>query len=228
MFCQWLPLHQMDDAMLRVVTKTFLDVFPDTQAYLLHWSVDVPVLGLIGTDRWPHSSSGRVEPRGAALQSHLKSLGLADSVRVFGNYVAGPDSLRRFAGNAPINTDDRQIITYAAPRFSYRRNATPYGRLLTLLAIEGPGTDFLRARNVYLRGLVEESEGRMTQAIEYYIESARISDEFTAGYARCISLASLKARDHPQGARVLLERLVEAQPREKLARDLLERLFPTK
>ena len=66
----------------------------------------------------------------------------------------------------------------------------------------------------------------MAQAIESYIESARISDEFTAGYARCISLASLQAKERPEAARVLLERLVQAQPREKLARDLLERLFP--
>ena len=224
--CQWLPLHQMDDQTLRAVTRTFLEVFPSTRAYLLHWSIDVPVLGLFGTDQWPQYTNGWVEARGSSLQNHLKRLGIADSARVFGNFVAGADALRRFAGYAPINTDEHQVVTYAAPRFSYQRNATPYGRLLTVLEVEAPPSDFIRARNVYLKGLVEESEGRITQAIEYYIESARISDEFTAGYARCISLASLKAKDHPQGARVLLERLIEAQPREKLARDLLERLFP--
>jgi spermidine synthase len=216
----------MDEAMLRVVTRTFVEVFPTARAYLLHWSIDVPVLGLFGTDRWPEYTNGWVEARAVALQSHLKRLGMADSTRVFGNLVAGPDALRRFAGEAVINTDDRQIVTYAAPRFSYQRNATPYGRLLTVLAIETPPNDFIKARNVYLNGLVKEAEGHMEQAIESYIASARISDEFTSGYARCISLASLQRKDRPEAARALLERLVEAQPREKLARELLERLFP--
>jgi len=226
MFCQWLPLHQMDEQMLRVVTRTFLEVFPNARAYLLHWSIDVPVLGLFGTDQWPEYTNGWVEARSAPLQSHLKRLGLTDSTRVLGSFVAGADALRRFAGDTAINTDDRQVVTYAAPRFSYQRNATPYGRLLTVLAMEPPPNDFIKARNVYLHGLVHEAEGRLAQAIESYIDSARITDEFTAGYARCITLASLQAKERPEVARVLLERLVQAQPREKLARDLLERLFP--
>jgi spermidine synthase len=227
MFCQWLPLHQMDEQMLRVVTRTFLDVFPNARAYLLHWSVDVPVLGLFGMERWPDYTNGWVEARATLLQNHLKTLAIVDSARVFGNYVAGAEALKRFAGDAPINTDDHQIVTYAAPRFSYQRHAAPYGRLLTILGIEHPSTDFIRARNVYLNGLVHEAEGRMVQATENYIESARISDDFTLGYARCVSLATAQAKDRPESARALLQRLAEAQPRQKLAGDLLERLFPS-
>src|SRR2546430_8201381 len=49
LFCQWLPLHQLDEEMLRVIVRTFLEVFPDTRAWLLRFNVDTPVLGLIGT-----------------------------------------------------------------------------------------------------------------------------------------------------------------------------------
>jgi spermidine synthase len=225
MFCQWLPLHQMDDATLRVITRTFMEVFPNARAYLLHWSIDVPVLGLFGRDRWPQYTDGLVELRDAALRSHLRRLGIGASNRILGNFVADAQGLEKFAMNAPVNTDDRQIVTYAAPRFSYRRNATPDELLVTVLAIQPPANDYLKARNVYIHGLIKESQGQMTQAVENYIESARISDEFTAGYARCITLASLQAKERPEFARALLERLLEAQPREKLARDLLERLF---
>jgi spermidine synthase len=207
-FCQWLPLHQMDEQMLRVVIRTFLDVFPNTRAYLLHWSVDVPVLGLIASHHWPpHAERTANDPK------------------LSGGYVAGPDALRRFAGNAAINTDDHQIITYAAPRFSYKRNPTSYGRLLTILPIEDPPTDFLKARNVYLQGLVHETEGRVTQALEYYIQSARISNDFTMGYSRCITIAAAQAKDRPDAARSLLERLIAAQPHQIVAQDLLQRLF---
>ena len=205
LFCQWLPLHQMDETTLRVVIRTLLDVFPNLQAHLLHWSIDVPVLGLIGTE---------------------SSLRVADDPKISGGFVAGPDALRRFAGDAPINTDDHQIVTYAAPQFSYQRNVTSYGRLLTILSIEVPPTDFLKARNIYLRGLVHETEGRVEQAIDSYIESARISDDFTMGYSRCISMAAARTKERPEAARVLLQRLADARPNEKLARELLERLFP--
>jgi spermidine synthase len=207
LFCQWLPLHQMDEGMLRVVTRTFLEVFPNTRAYLLHWSVDVPVLALINA--W-----------------HPDSDQIANDPKISGGFVAGPDALREFAGNAPINTDDHQIVTYAAPRFSYQRNATPYGRLLAILKLEPPPNEFLKARNVYLHGLVHETEGRPDQAIDAYIESARISDDFTMGYSRCISMAAARAKERPEAARGLLQRLSDARPNEKLARDLLQRLFP--
>ena len=207
LFCQWLPLHQMDEHMLRVVVRTFLDVFPNTRAYLLHWSVDVPVLALIYN--WRPSSDQ-----------------IANDPKISGGFVAGPDALRKFADNAPINTDDLQIVTYAAPRFSYQRNATPYGRLLAILDMEPPPNEFLKARNVYLHGLVHETEGRIDQAIDAYIESARISDDFTMGYSRCLSMAVARAKERPAAARALLQRLVDAKPNEKLASDLLRRLFP--
>src|SRR5256885_5746470 len=31
LFCQWLPLHQLDEDMLRVIIRTFLEVFPDAR-----------------------------------------------------------------------------------------------------------------------------------------------------------------------------------------------------
>jgi len=45
LFCQWLPLHQLDENMLRIIVRTFLEIFPDGQAWLLHLNVDIPVLG---------------------------------------------------------------------------------------------------------------------------------------------------------------------------------------
>lgn len=229
LFCQWLPLHQMDETMLRVVIRTFLEVFPNARAYLLHWNVDVPVVGLMGMQSWPAYTNGWVEARAAkseSLQTHLKRLGIADSTRLFGHFLAGPDALTKFAGDAPLNTDDRQIVTYRAPQFSYRRDAKPHARLTALLELEPPRSDFIAARNVYLQGLVHETEGRMETAMDHYIRSASISADFTPGYSRCLTYASMQARERPEAARELLQRLAEAQPAQRLAREMLQRLFP--
>ncbi|PYL00221.1 MAG: hypothetical protein DME19_05825 [Verrucomicrobia bacterium] len=171
---------------------------------------------------------------------------MTDSIRLFGNLVAGPEALRAFAGDAPLNTDDRPRVTFGAPRFVYQKTAASYGRLLKLLEAgvgdlravlaldSGPDanqfagrlTKYITARDAYLNGLVEEVEGRETKAIDLFVESARLSDDFTSGYAQCLTLASVLARVKPAEARVLLERLIEAQPSRAVAKDMLKRLFP--
>jgi spermidine synthase len=232
--------------MLRVITRTFLDVFPDAQAWLLSLNVDAPVLGLIGSIEPRRYSSRWVEGRlsEAKLEAELKKLALADSIRLFGSFVAGPKALLEFAGDAPLNTDDRPRVIFGAPQFAYQKKATPYIRLLTLLRIGssraeaglsfGPDPDadpfaarlakFVSARDVFLNGLIDDAEGRRARAIDAFVESARLSEEFTAGYAQCLSLAAWQAKSKPEEARALLQRLVEAQPSLPIARDLLRRL----
>jgi spermidine synthase len=247
LFCQWLPLHQLDEHMLRVIIRTFLEVFPDGQAWLLHFNVDIPVLGLVGRTRPAHYSARWVEERltDSQLAQELKKLALADSIRLFGNLLAGPKRLREFAGNAPLNTDDQPRVTFGAPRFVYQKHGSLPGRLLALLKLgvsnpeetlgldSGPETQrladrlkkYMTARDVYLRGLVAEAEGRQTKAIDLCVESARLSEDFTSGYAQCLTYASLLARTKPEEARALLQRLVEAQPARPVAKEMLDRLF---
>ena len=82
------------------------------------------------------------------------------------------------------------------------------------------------ARDVYLRGLLAESEGKLGEAVEAFVESARVSPNFSTGYAHCLTLAMQEANSNPRAARALLERLVEAQPQRPVAQQLLDRLGP--
>ena len=86
-------------------------------------------------------------------------------------------------------------------------------------------TKYMTARDVYFHGLIAEAEGRRTQAIDLFVESARLSEDFTSGYGQCLTYASLRARTEPEAARALLQRLVDAQPSRPVARQMLERLF---
>ncbi len=56
-FCQWLPLYQLDLDMLCTIVRTFLQVFPNGSAFLAHYSLETPILGLVagaGPVRYPH------------------------------------------------------------------------------------------------------------------------------------------------------------------------------
>jgi len=246
LFCQWLPLHQLDEPTLKSIIRTFTSVFPECQAYVLRFNVDAPVLGLIGFSASPRYGSHWVEQRLAqsSAEPEIKRLALADSIRFFGNLVAGSADLVAYSQNAPLNSDDHPVVTFQAPRFAYSRKGNSYDRLLRLLEqiktdpaaalhLENSEQEFaaklrsyFNARNTYIRGLVAQAEKREDEAIQRFIESARLSPDFTPGYAQCLSLASLQARDNPEKARALLERLVEAQPDRPVAHEMLKRLFP--
>jgi len=75
---------------------------------------------------------------------------------------------------------------------------------------------YFAARRAYIQGLVEQAEDHHDQAIDAFVESARLSSDFTPGYAQCLTLASLEARSNPAKARALLEKLVAAQRRVPL------------
>jgi len=127
LFCQWLPLHQLDVATLRSITAAFLQAFPDGAAILASNSLDTPTLGLVGSAGGAHFAQWRPAPELAAR------FGLADELAVLGSFIADAPSLRRFAANAPLNTDDRPWVAYRAPRITYVPDSAPRDRLLAVL-----------------------------------------------------------------------------------------------
>lgn len=130
-FCQWLPLHQLDGATLRHVVASFVAVYPDAQALLASHSLQTPVLGLVAREGGLRFDGRAVQARQAALA--LDAQGLDDPFAVLGSLVAGPAALARFAGDAVPNTDDRPIVAALAPRITYAPDSSPADRLLALL-----------------------------------------------------------------------------------------------
>ena len=85
--------------------------------------------------------SGRFEVRAvrerlasARPPATLVELAIEDELALLGGFVAGPDSLRRFAGDADLNTDDHPVVAYRAPRITYAPDSSPRDRLFALLA----------------------------------------------------------------------------------------------
>ncbi len=247
LFCQWVPLHQLDELALRSILRTFTDVFVETHAFLLHFNVDVPALALVGTPEPLRLPGGWFERRleTPGLREALRGIGLDRSINLVGCLVAGPEALRRFANDARLSSDDFPVVTFAAPRYSVRRDTQPHQLLLAMLercepdpeqfvrrVFGGPDEaatrnlrDFIAARNIYLQGLVEEGAGRLSPAIEAYLESARRSLQFTPGYARLVTIIQVMAGADREQARRMFQRLEQAQPAQPLGRQLLGPLF---
>jgi spermidine synthase len=127
LFCQWLPLHQLDADSLRSISRAFLQAFPDGVALLASNSLDTPTVGLVGRAGGTRFTPGLAKPAMATV------FGLADDFAVLGSLIADAAALKRLAGDAPLNTDDRPWVAYRAPRITYAPDSAPRDRLLALL-----------------------------------------------------------------------------------------------
>lgn len=140
LFCQWLPLFQLDLDTLRMIIRTFLEVFPDATAHLAHYSLITPMLCLVGSAearRYPEDwfSERKIAPR---LSAALAGLDLDDEFAIFGTFLGGAEDLARFGGDGPLNTDDRPLVTFQAPRAVYGHLAPTWGRLKSVIEETSP------------------------------------------------------------------------------------------
>ncbi len=230
-FAQWLPLHQLAWDDLRVVVRTFLDVFGRAYGFLGIYNVDTPALALVagGVDLDPERIARRL--RGHPVYREL----LMDDVRdLLAARLLGPDQLEMLARGAPINTDRNQWITVHAPRRSRVRPRGPEN-VRHLLALATPpsageigGDDpaawaeeaarFAHALRLYLTAELERTasgDGTIPRAaLDAYLSAYEIAPGFRPARGMLLQAA---LRD-PDAAERVLPLMIERSPGD---RDLL-------
>lgn len=246
-FCQWLPLHQLDLETLRLIVRTFRAVFPQADAYLAQLSVETPLIALVGRAEprtYPAGwLAGRVQ--GPALATRLAAVDLADDLSLFGLYLAGPEALSAFAGDGPLNTDDRPHVAARAPQVAYAAGDQPGERLVALLralprrpaeVLSAPDGEagrrlaaYWRARDAYLELGVEMLTARGPRDVARtlaprLVELVRISPDFSPAYLPAVAMARRLAVTDPASARRILEALDSAAPGRPEARQALAAL----
>ncbi len=248
LFCQWLPLHQLDIATLRSIVRTFVEVHPQAWAVLATNSLETPVLGLIarrGGGRFEAAAVSR-RMRTAELPRAPAQFGLHDEMAVLGSVVAGPRALARLAGDAPLNTDDHPVVTYRAPRITYAPDSRPAERLIQLLRTLDLAPDevlpadadvkmrarlaaYWRARDRFIasgQGVQPTMDPRsmLVQVREPLLEVLRLSPEFRPAYDPLLRLSAALATRDTATARGLLADLMQVQPQRPEAAEALRAL----
>jgi spermidine synthase len=236
LFCQWLPLHQLDRDSLRSIVRSFLSVYPQAWALLANNSLDTPVLGLVARADGRRFDPAVIRDRLAQLAQAgiAQDLGLEDEWAVLGSFVAGPKVLQRLAGDAPANTDDRPIVAYRAPRITYAPDSLPRERLIGLLSELSLTPDELiappasaaatrqlaaywtaRTRFIVLGKDVRPSsdvQQMLAQVRLSLLSVLRISPDFRPAYDPLLSMALALARTDQSAAAALLTELRAIQP----------------
>lgn len=247
-FCQWLPVHQLDLATLRSIVRSFATVYPTSWAMIASNSLETPVLGLVARRDQGRFDAARLRDRLSRLgpTERRAELGLEDELAVLGSMIAGPAALARFSAGAAANTDDHPVVAYTAPRVTYAPDSTPRDRLFALLRelslepaeLVAPGADpawrdrlaaYWAARNRFLAsGRDVHPSPRVAEMLaqvrEPLLSVLRISPDFRPAYDPLLSMAAALARSDVTGARSLLGELQRLQPARSEASQLLARL----
>ena len=98
-------------------------------------SLETPVVGLIGraADLQLDLEATRLRIADPNQTLRLDSHGLSDDWAVPGSLIAGPKARALWAGDAPLNTDDRPVVAYRSPAITYAPDSRPRDRLISLL-----------------------------------------------------------------------------------------------
>jgi spermidine synthase len=241
LFCQWLPLHQLDLDTLRSIVRSYLAVYPHAIAILASQSLETPVIGLMSRrDGEPWSAPDLIAaPAALRLPMSAEAFGLGEpggeSLAVLGAVVASFSSLQPWSASAPLNTDDRPVVSHLAPRVTYATQERPAERLLTLLqawsarpaelltpasaATWGPRAQaYWQARDRFIQaGMQVRSNADVRDMLEQVraplLGVLRTSPDFRPAYEPLVGMATALAPLDLAGARQLLAQLMQLQPR---------------
>ena len=247
MFCQWLPLYQLDLPSLRAIVRAFLEVYPEGSAWLNHYSVRTPMLALIGPQDGSNLDLDALAARlrDPPVRAVARPLGFEAPIDLLGQYLGGRRAFSAFAGEGPRNTDDYPFVTFDARRNVRALTAPPWSLLLAVThavqpdpaeLLTAPQRDALgdrlsaywRARNRFLEaGAALPGDPRGSALIEAaspgLLDALRLSSEFDPAYGPLLGMAkSLMSSDRAAGVRLLRE-INQAAPSRGEARELLAR-----
>ena len=113
-FVQWMQAYSLYPDDLRMLLATFLSEFHGATL----WHGDAPDLILMA----PSPPSGEILQRARALfglpdlHGDFAQLGMEEASGLFGFYLLDDGGLRKFSSGAEMNTDDRTLLEYHAPR----------------------------------------------------------------------------------------------------------------
>ena len=251
-FCQWLPLFQLDIPTLRSIVRSFTTVFPQSEAHLAHFSLGQPLVALVGRIQPGVFHRGWIADRVRyrALAEDLTSVRITTDFDLFGGFLGGADSLYAFAADSPLNTDEHPVVTFSAPGFVYNDMDPPHVRLLQLVNelsadagdIVPPDSagaedftfrleDYWQARDAYLalgtRMHPDVSvEGMIENVAQPLLEIVHISSDFGPAYFPLLEMA-IDLRDvDAVASRKLLDELEVAAPNRGEAARLRQQMFP--
>ncbi len=205
LFVQWVQLYEIAPWTARVLLASFAEVFPHVLVF--RPAPHAADLLLVGSRSPLHFNLPLLRRRMARprMRRLLEAIGIRDVYQFLVRSVTGSVGVRRYSRGAPLNTDDRNLIEYRAPRdmVEFRRfdpeaivRSLEEAGLGLLQRIRGGGSELpVRLARAYLesgrleqaRGLLAVSSGPKAAFLE------RVAAELEASARACERLGAMPA-----------------------------------
>ena len=118
LFCQWLPLYQLTREEFDTIVHSFLTIFPQVSLWRGDFYPARPIVGLVGQLTPRPIDFARLRERLLHLPTWSRDALLAAPRGLFMLYAGNLTSVADLFTTAPLNTDDRPIIEFLAPRLT--------------------------------------------------------------------------------------------------------------
>ena len=209
-FGQWMQTYAMAPEDLRMVYRTFAEVFPDVSL----WAVNESDMLLIGT-KWPQRlryADLRAALQGRSVaQKDLRELGFEDAYSVLAMYLMPKSAIVRMADRAQVNLDDIPRLEFSAPRNLGRDTTTLNTRLTKSFAVRPAVED---------ADPEQDRTGRLALLLAYGFRATRDRDRALEWVGRALRLTP----GDPE-ARLLHARLLAEDGRPVTAAEELQKVL---
>ena len=213
--CAWIPLRGITCDELRILMRTFQEVFP----HALFWFMDhswAPFAILTGTGQPALLEYGRLA--GAfgveAVREDLERIGVVRPAQLIQFIYLDADGYRRFTGEGPLHTDDRPVLEFEAHVSFHGRRASVRERVLEIQALK-PGDPYS-----LIRGVPRHEREQFDRQLEF----ARVWGEFTL--RRLLRGEGLSRPGSTETDHALLQRTLELVPDYAFALSAQRLLLP--
>ncbi|KPJ66090.1 MAG: hypothetical protein AMJ43_09160 [Coxiella sp. DG_40] len=109
--CQWLPTNWLSETEYQMLINSFLEVFPHTSLWYMNVSHGI-LLGTPGELRIDFESL-KQRFQDEKTNRDLAEVDLDNPFAFLAQYVSSEDSLTKYAGQVPLNTDDRPYVEFS-------------------------------------------------------------------------------------------------------------------
>ncbi len=127
-FCQWMQTYAMAPEDLRMVYRTFAEVFPDVSLWAVNES-DMLLLGTARPQRLRYADLRAALASRSVAQRDLRDLGFQDVYSLLAMYLMPKATLLKMTAQADVNLDDLPRLEFSAPRNLGRETSTLNMRL---------------------------------------------------------------------------------------------------
>ena len=231
--CQWIPLQRMPEASLKIVMRTFIEVFPNTTIWY-KYTPDFAIL--IGTPERLKIDYKRFMERSQIPRVHkaLASDDL-DGISLLDSFMMGEKAIRAYALDAPIHTHNHPRLEFFHPRAlvgtahknieglaKHRERVTPY--LTNYGATMSDKVGVRKRINLYfgatqklVEGQIEYAKGAYEKAVGVLNQAVAINpDDNTVRYnlGAAVALANKDYQEELKRTEKALKQMLQSNPRD--------------